>query len=309
MRTLILALAVVLLAVPAWADVKIIVTDITTDPEKPTAQISYDATTETELVRAFALNITVNDGNIVDINDYAVGDNNGGYGIFPGNFSRFITVNTTTGNVDNWGIAGYTPVADAGDPDAKGGLDTNGVTIEMGALYDDAPPAKTGILCTLVCSKPCLMSVEGNAIRGNVVLEDAAEATLEVTTAATDVQIGSGDCIDSVAYPADYAMWVTLGKPDCWCDPPFGSGYQCYGDADQVDSGFPFKFRIFSGDLTILINNWRKKAGDATLDPCADFDHADSGFPFKFQVFSPDLTILINNWRKKNADFAVTCLP
>jgi hypothetical protein len=49
-------------------------------------QISYDASGEAQLVRAFALNITATDGNIIDINDFAIGDNNGGYGIFPGAF-------------------------------------------------------------------------------------------------------------------------------------------------------------------------------------------------------------------------------
>jgi hypothetical protein len=102
-------------------------------------------------------------------------------------------------------------------------------------------------------------------------------------------------------------MWVTLGKPLCWCGPPDGSGYQCRGDADGVDSGMPFKYRIYLNDLSILVNNWKKKATDATLDPCADFDRVDSGMPFKYQVYLNDLSILVNNWKKK--DTALTLCP
>jgi len=49
MRTLILALAVVLLAAPAWATVEIIVTDTDGTGPGKIAEISYDATGETEL--------------------------------------------------------------------------------------------------------------------------------------------------------------------------------------------------------------------------------------------------------------------
>jgi len=214
-------------------------------------------------------------------------------------------VNPTTGNVDDWGVAGYTPVAPADDPDALGGIGTAGVTIEMGSLYDTLAPGTTGVLCTLVCSDDCLMSVTGNAIRGNVVLETAEEAALGLTQ-ATDIPIGgAGDCFPDT--DPQYSVWVALGKPDCWCQPPNGSGYQCYGDADGVTSGFPFNYRIFAGDLSALIENWQKKAADATLDPCADFDHKSSGFPFNYQVFAGDLSILIENWQKKDAALTQDC--
>lgn len=296
MRTMILALAVVLLAVPAMADVAIELVAL----DATTVEVRYDATGETELVRAFALDITATDGNIVDVNDFAVGDDNGGFGIFPGNFSRFITVNATTGAVDSWDIAGYTPVADAADPGAAGGLGSSAITIEMGALYDTLAPGTTGVLCTVTVTEGTTqVCATGNALRGNVVLEDAAEATLDLTDACAPLAV---ECLPSTR--ADYAMWVTLGKPDCWCTP-----YQCEGDADTVTSGFPFNFRVFSGDLAILVANWRKKA--AELDDtgkCADIDRADSGFPFKFQIFSGDLAILVTNWRKKDADLTGNCV-
>jgi hypothetical protein len=104
-----------------------------------------------------------------------------------------------------------------------------------------------------------------------------------------------------------YADWLALGKPDCWCEPPYGSGYQCDGDADGVDSGGINKFRVFTGDLSLIVANWRKKAGDPALDPCADIDHKDSGGINKFRVFTGDLSILVANWRKKDAALPGDC--
>ena len=297
MRMMILALAVLLLAAPALATVTITATHL----GDKVVEISYDAASETELVRAFALDITVTDGNIVDVNGFEAGDDNGRYGIFPGNFSRFITVNSTTGDVDDWDVAEYTPVADGADPGAQGGLGTPGVTIEMGALYDavENAPGKSGVLCTITVSDDCTVELALNGMRGNVVLE-TAEEPVEVVLVGCEVIT---DCI-ATSHP-DYNMWVALEKPECWCAPPFGSGYQCVGDADGATSPPPFSFRVFSGDLTMIVDNWRKKANDPTLDPCADVDHVASPPPFSFQVFSGDLTIIVDNWRKKDADLDV----
>jgi hypothetical protein len=304
MRTLILALAVVLLAAPAWATVEIIVTDTDGTGPGKIAEISYDATGETELVRAFALNITVDTGTIDDINDYAIGDDNGGYGIFPGNFAANITVNPTTGNVDNWGVAGYTPVAPAGDPDALPGLGTSGVTIEMGALYDTLAPGTTGVLCTLVCSDNCLMTVTGNAIRGNVVLETAAEAGVDFTQ-ATDIPIGGLDECFPDTNP-DYADWVEYGKPLCWCNSANGGtgDYQCDGDADGGTEGI-LKYRVALNDLNMIIANWKKRMS-ASPDPCADIDHKSEGI-LKYRVALNDLNIIIANWKKRDSALAGDC--
>jgi len=295
---MILALAVLLLAAPAWATVTITATHL----GDKVVEISYDARSETELVRAFALDITVTDGNIVDIGNFDAGDDNSTYGIFPGNFSRYITVNGTTGDVDDWDVAEYTPVADGADPGAQGGLGTPGITIEMGALYETNAPDPCGVLCTITVSEDCQVELALNGMRGNVVLETAEEPLEEVELIGCEV---ISDCFPT-SHP-DYDMWVDLEKPDCWCAPPFGSGYQCVGDADGIDSGIPFKFRVFTGDLTMIVNNWRKKAADlkGTLGACADVDHTDSGIPFKFQVFTGDLTMIVNNWRKKDADLDV----
>jgi hypothetical protein len=108
------------------------------------------------------------------------------------------------------------------------------------------------------------------------------------------------DCLPST-HPA-YDAWVVLGKPDCWCWP-----YQCDGDADGVTSGFPFNYRVFTGDLALIVANWQKRADDPALDPCADIDHEDSGFPFYYRVFTGDLSRIVANWKKKDDALAGDC--
>jgi hypothetical protein len=309
MRTLILALAVILLAAPAWADVEI---KLEGDPGNARkVWIKYDATGETDLVRAFALNIQATDGNIIDCNDFTPGDDTGGFGVFPGKFASVpIDVNPTTGQVDNWYKAGYDPVAPAGDPDALGEIPGPGITVEMGSLYDSPTnaPGKEGILCSITLdddvSKVC---VTGNAIRGNVVLETAAEAVLNPAEVCYSPVT---ECIP----PSDpgYTFWDYRGKPDCWCPVGTGdiggnpsAGYQCYGDTDNVAQwGI---YRIFTDDLAVLAAEWKKVTGDPTLNACADLTHADQwGI---YAVFTDDLAIMAANWKKLDYELTPNCRP
>ena len=108
------------------------------------------------------------------------------------------------------------------------------------------------------------------------------------------------ECLPS-AY-STYDDWVALGKPECWCWP-----YQCDGDADGLDSGFPFNYRVFIGDLALIVANWKRAIDDPALDPCADIDHKDSGFPFNYRVFIGDLAKIVANWKKKDADLPGNC--
>jgi hypothetical protein len=105
-----------------------------------------------------------------------------------------------------------------------------------------------------------------------------------------------------------YQDWLTYGKPNCWCGiygtPPWP--YQCDGDADGAVYGYN-KYRVYNPDLTLLINNWKKKIDDPTINPCADIDHKGYGFN-KYRVYNPDLTILINNWKRKDfPDLPANC--
>jgi hypothetical protein len=305
MKKIILILAVLLLCGSAKATVEIILTDL----GDGVIQIGYDATGETELVRAFALDIVATDGNIIDVNDYAVGDNNGGYGIFPGSFAANITVNPTTGMVDSWtgNPDPYTPVAPAGDPDALGQIPGPAITIEMGSLYDDAPPARAGVLCTITIDEDVnKVCVTGNAIRGNVVLEDASEATLGPGPTEPICWNKVTDCFPNTPdYAIQYAYWVAYGKPICWCGNVFPEWrFQCDCDLDGKTEG-ALKYRVFTKDLGIIVLQWKKKIGEVT-DPCADVDHKPEG-ALKYRVFTKDLAICAANWKKKDAELPDSC--
>jgi len=109
----------------------------------------------------------------------------------------------------------------------------------------------------------------------------------------------------SSCFPRNFTTfndWVALAKPECWC-----RKYQCDGDADGVGSGPMDYYRIFAGDLSLIVTNWKKKAGDPTLDPCADIDHKDSGALTKYRVFTGDLSVLVANWKKNDKDLPGNC--
>ena len=302
MRKIVLTLAVVLLAAPALADVKLIAEKDLGNDRKVWVKYESD---EGQLIRAFGLNITATDGNIVDINDYAVGDNNGGYGIFPGAFRDApIAVNPTTGLVDNWNVTGYSPLAPSGDPDAQGGIPGPAITIELGSLYTDAAPGDEGYLCSVTVDEDVkTLCIEGNAIRGNVVMEDASEpAVLDLTEACATWD----ECFPST--DPGYDDWVAHGKPLCWC-----YARQCHGDADgdrQGNDFFGWTY-VSTDDLNVVIAAWQilepphaeapNLNGIADVDGgmCADFDHDRQGNDFFgwMRVSTDDLAVLIDAWQ------------
>jgi len=313
MRRIVSLLLGLFLCGPAWAAVTITLTKISDTK----IAIGYNATTESQLVRAFALDIMVDDGNILDISDYHVGDDNRGYGIFPGNFSRYITVNPTTGEVENWDVPAYTPVAPPDSPGALGGLGTSGVTIEMGSLYDVNAPAKTGVLCTITVSEGTTkLCVNGNAIRGNIVMEDGSERIPVEACTFDDCGL---DCFPCTArYERQYVDWVAYGKPVCWCRNMWGENisdtgpanytagdYQCDGDANTDRQNPGLKWRVSSSDLSLVIANWKKNI--ATANPCADIDHKPENPGLKWRVSAGDLSILIRNWKKKASQLPGDC--
>ena len=241
------------------------------------------------------MDITVDVGTIDAISDFAVGDDNNSYGIFPGNFSRYITVDSVTGEVSDWGVAGYSPVANGNDPGALGGLGTNGITIAMGSLYDTKAPPRQGRLCTIMCSETCLLTVATNATRGNVVLEDASEATVDLT-GATNVQITIGATASYTGTQMD--EWIAVGKPDCWCASI--NPRQCHGDADGASQDENI-YWVSTNDLNILIEAWNKPLESLFGNQiCADFDQLPQGEQ-KYRVSTNDLDILIANWQIADA--------
>lgn len=289
MKKLALILAVALLAAPAFA------AKVTVVPAGPlTADIMYDNGGQD--VAAYAIDIALSTGEISEISNFHVGVSTSttpGYGIFPANFDRYITVNGQ-GDVDNWGVAGYTPLADVNDKGVKVG----GFTIELGALYkgDANKPANTGRLCTIKVTAGCTATPTVNEIRGGVVLSSASAASF---TGVPGVILGD-ECI--TPEKPDYNEWVAMGKPDCWC---FST--HCRGDADGLKEGTVkggYK-RVFINDLNVLIAGWNileppQGPGISTVPGgiCADFDHAKEGTlkgGYK-RVFINDLNILIANW-------------
>ena len=308
MKKVILLLAVLLLASPALGAVR-----ITVEPDGDLVAINYE--TDGEKVRAFALDIMVDAGTITDITGFIRGEStaeNPGYGIFPANFGRFITVDVETGEVGDWNIADYTPVADPCDPGALGGLGTDGITIEMGALYyptdDSSPnaPGNSGTLCQLLLSEDANVTVALNEARGGIVLTDPEVAATVDLLGATDTAVGGGDDLLAASHP-DYDEWVAVGKPACWAYPR-----QCHGDADGMlegnsESGL---YHVGPADLNVLIAAWQVKEppfgpGIASIENgiCADFARdvegdAQSGF---YRVGASDLNRLMQNWLVKEA--------
>jgi hypothetical protein len=293
MKKVLAVMVVMLMAAPALGDV-----DITcSDEGGGVASIKYDATTEGQLVRAFALDITVSAGTIDGIGGYPTDGT--GYGIYPGSIVISGGVVTDYGN----------PVAPASDPGALGGIGTNGITIEMGSLYeagvDPAPPA-SGTLCTISVTEACTVTIAENGTRGGVVLEDATNPTTVTCTPCGNAGPG---CFDP-AHP-DYNEWQAVGEPECWC-----YKYQCEGDADGKKlGGKAGYFRVEYADLGILINSWKTKTDGAALGDytggggiCADFDRKElGGKAGYFRVEYADLGILINHWKKSDAELDDNC--
>ncbi len=139
------------------------------------ATIKYECTAG-EIVRSFALDVWVDKGRVLGISDFFRGEikvGAKGYGIFPAAFRDHITV--SSGTNANWEVSDYTPLAVVADSPGGTlpGLNSNGVTLEFGGLWDaNAPatfPPATGTLCTLQISEAARVSVAANVSRGGVV--------------------------------------------------------------------------------------------------------------------------------------------
>ena len=186
MRKIVVALVVLMLAAPAWAEVHVYCTD-----DNGEVTISYDATSEPNLVRGFALDITVDSGaqitSVTELDDV-------NYWFHPGT----IEINDTTFLVDSNGTA----LADPCDhPDTKPGPPSVGITIEMGSLYYPATgtaspnsPGKLGDLVKLVVDNSCVMTIAENAIRGGVVMENPDEV-VDVNLGTCEIDVGCATCV------------------------------------------------------------------------------------------------------------------
>jgi hypothetical protein len=179
MKSRLAVLNLCLMAASALSGVNVVVQD-----SNGVVAINYECTAG-EVVRSFALDVSVDKGQIVGISDFFRGDSTvgaQGYGIFPAAFRDHITV--SSGTNANWAVTNYTPLAVVADRpgDTLPGLNSSGVTLEFGGLWDAAtpttfPPA-AGTLCKLQISEAAQVSVAANAARGGVV---SASSDISVT--------------------------------------------------------------------------------------------------------------------------------
>jgi hypothetical protein len=251
MKKIILVMALLMLAGPALAAVTI-TADCNGFGEPNQCVVRYVATGND--VRAFALDITISDGNIVSVDDEDLN-----YYVNPGSVS--VDGDTITGDL----------VCDAGEyAGTKAGLNTGEITTEQGSLYvgDANSPGGTGagssgVLFSFKVDTSCTVDIELNTIRGGVVMEDPDE----------DPVLTIVDGCALVAPPTGPACWAcpfwALGDIN-------GDGYVTAGDVGpiinyfgQTTSAYPCADLnqdgfITAGDVGPIINNFG--AGDGV--PC-----------------------------------------
>ncbi len=277
--------------VPARADVNITAAQV---GETNEVIISFDATTETNLVRAFALDIRLdNEANIVAVTGLSAD-----YYIYPGTIRI-----DAQGNVIDFG----SPVAEYSDLPSGTllGLDSNGITIEMASLYapvgPDSPnaPAKSGDLLSIIVSDYTCINITPNVARigtTGVVMEDPNQV-VNVYMPSSICYEPPPDCMPSSA--TEYPIWVEWGKPECWCN-----CRHCHGDADGIKTG-PFWVAI--PDLIIFRSAFNKIDTVVANTPngiCADFDHIKFG-PFRVSI--SDLNIFRQYFNKPESQVPDDC--
>ncbi len=247
MKKIIVALVVLAIAAPAMA------TDVdAVQIGGSEVKITYDASGDPELVRAFGIDITLDsDANFVDTNDTSAD-----YPIFPGS-----VVIDMFGDVSNYG----TPIGSVDDhPDTQQGLDFNNVTIEMGSLYAGGDPAPSDIGDLLVLeignvgNSPVIppvfnVSMANNTARGGIVLEGGGGgssytgaplyySTLSRSEYITWLAWGGGD--PSLA-PANWRGW-------CWkCGDANASGDVTFGDVLAIWNYFQTGDTTGQGDINM----------------------------------------------------------
>jgi hypothetical protein len=130
-------------------------------------RIDYNASDETILPIAFALDVTVDGGAVIkNVYGYKVGDSNAaspGYGIFPASIKI-----GENGEIFDWG-----------SPVDNNGIGTSTVTLAMASRYNDVAnaPKVSGTLCRIIVdtrsAQTVNVKVTANAAQGGVVLQNA----------------------------------------------------------------------------------------------------------------------------------------
>jgi len=147
--------------------------------------------------------------------------------------------------------------------------------------------------------------------KGTVISQNPAAGTQPGCCTAVAYVVSQGPtpvaCFDPCgttfsAQKTQYNGYITnKWDPNCWCEYPTGSGFQCHGDADGKATSAPNSYRVFTGDMSLVTGNWQKKAGTYPngANPCADTDHKTTSAPNSYKVFSGDLARVTSNWQRK----------
>jgi len=155
----------------------------------------------------------------------------------------------------------------------------------------------------------------GTAYRWRVLAKDTNSTSLW-KTGTVDCNAYLSKCYrDGNTADGNWAQWLSVGRPDCWCrmsnaQEPNGSGYQCDGDVDGTTGGAAY--RVYTLDQAAVVTNWKKTAAQITSDPniqlagklkiqaaCADIDHKSGGAAYR--VYTLDQAIVVTNWKKTNS--------
>lgn len=261
MKKKVFVLASLVFCVPARADVTITMAQV----DETNEVIISVTSTETNLIRAFALDIKLTpNGYSKDPHILEVTAINPGYWVFPGT----IQINPE-GKIINYG----SPVAEYGDlpSDTLGGLDSNGVTVELASLYAPVEPGspnapvQDGALLSVKVSDFCCITITPNVSRAG----------------PTGVVMENPDEIPAVIFSPPLCIGF-FPRYDCWLE------YECAGQqlGDATCDG-----NINLADLLALKAAWGKTAPWTPPYCCADFNHSNS-------VNLGDLLILKVNWGK-----------
>jgi len=292
MKKLILVLAILVVASPAFAALDVNIVKLTGNQ----VQIRYTGADVNNLPRGFALVFEVNStADVCGISRYKSGESvdgtdpcSKGYGIYP---ARIEFAGADQNIPTNWG----TPLADPNDPlptDGDQVLPSKKLVLEFGSLY--APPGSAnapgadGNLCVLSydtnnsTSFTIKMTGEGQyRITGGttattgVVFEDGTTADVNksltivgVTDCLIAGQTYAYDCcqppVSLVITPAMVNAWNWLGKPKCWCC----LSQKC-GNGNYTGSSLG---RIDGSDLASLQASYNKRTTQPGYLPCLDFN-------------------------------------
>jgi len=274
MKKLIALFAVIALTAPVFAQETVTLTLV--DETGGVIRVDYDASSASALMSGLAFNVEVDGGATIEaITDFKTGESTAaspGYGIFLG------SIDLTDPQVPVWGD----PVAPSDAPSALGGLGTSGITVELGALYDQAVPGDapltSGMLFKLEVdckgADPVNMTVTAEPTRaghaGGAVLEPATEGgdpiPADIVCAGLEFSCGGELCpIGGTAL--EQAKWLEVGSPMSWCD-------DCWlqGDIKPPHDGF-----VDFADVSAVFAEFKTLAGgynadyDANMDGFLDF--------------------------------------